>query len=67
MSYLEAYAICPYYMRDSNNIIKCEMNDIKCRDKEMFRFIGYGFCAKKFEQCMFKQALDNYYATIGKK
>ena len=61
MSYLESEALCPYFKRDANNVIKCEMCDIKCKDKLMFRFIGYGYCADKFEQCPFKVALDQFH------
>ena len=61
MSYLESEALCPYYKWDRGNTIKCEAGDIICRDKMMYRFIGYGYCAKRYKECPFKIALDGYY------
>ena len=62
MSYLESEALCPYYIRDVAGIIKCEaVGNVECRDKQMFRDIGYGYCANRYKQCPFKVAMDGYY------
>ena len=65
MSYLESEALCPYYLRDANKVIQCELTTIKCKDKEMFKFIGYGYCANKYNQCMLKKAMDGFYERNG--
>lgn len=61
MSYLESEALCPYYITDKSGVIQCEIGAIRCKDNLMHRFIGYGYCADKFERCPFKIALDKYY------
>ena len=61
MSYLESEALCPYYISDANKVIHCELVTIRCKDKEMFRFIGYGYCANRYCECVLKKAMDGFY------
>lgn len=65
MSYLESEALCPYYESDKFGILHCEIGNLRMRDSQMLREVGYGVCADKYKTCPFKVALDNYYERSG--
>lgn len=61
MSYLESEALCPYYQQDKFGILKCEIGDLRMRDSQMMRDVGYRLCADGYMRCPFKIALDSFY------
>lgn len=66
-NYMDAMAVCPYYIKEKGGDVLCEAAKIRCKDNAMRRELIYRRCADRYNECQFKIALDNFYERKNKE